>query len=446
MGTNSLGLITFIVIFVLILKIYISSPKKSDMMEFCKDKIVELNRMLKHANQSVGYIETGKDLRGEERNFEQLTREVECNVNSLKYHIQQLTELQEKKILIDLIENVLANFRKFDVDILDAYSRKYNDNYAKAEQWKTYGNLASKIGETILFYDPQDYLANKVHVTNIPKQMDVSEMKLRGYGYGISYIVKKIFNYQKTKKIKKCNVIKTHINNFNRITSEFRCAFNNLNGIKNELIVSLTEDIKEDEQVYSQDMTNSIDDNINIKKKPGRTKGEWTSGDLSLLDEAGLIQLMLEIYNKTNNYEFKDVSNIDKESYDAIWAAITYYSALRLNYVNKKYKPNSAPYERTIKNLHLNCSRNTVADYYIYVELYFSVSPVESIKEFIDLAKMNQIEELKKQLKALEHTSTSLSIAKLEFFAINYNVLCIMCEQLTELFTKKLELKLYGNK
>ena len=414
-------------------------------MEFCKGKIAELNRMLKHANQSVGYIETGKDLRGEERNFEQLTREVERNVNSLKQHIQQLTELQDKKLLVELIENVLANFRKFDVDILDAYCRKYNDNYAKAEQWKTYGNIASKIGETILFYDPQDYLTYKVHVTNIPQQMDVSEMKFRGYSYGISYIVKKIFNYQKTKKTKKCNVIKTHINNFNRITSEFRCAFNNLNGIKNELIVSLTKDIKEDEQVYSQDMTNPIDNNINIKKKPGRTKGEWTYGDLSVLDEAALVQLMLELYNNTNNYEFKDVSNIDKESYDAIWAAITYYSALRLNYVNTKYKPNSTPYERTIKSLHLNCSRNTVADYYVYVELFFSVPPAESIQEFIDLAKMNQIEELKKQLKTLEHASTNLSIAKLEFFAINYNTLRIMCEQLTQLFTKKLELKLYGN-
>ena len=410
-------------------------------MEFCKGKIAELNRMLKHANQSVGYIETGKDLRGEERNFEQLTREVERNVNSLKQHIQQLTELQDKKLLVELIENVLANFRKFDVDILDAYRRKYNDNYAKAEQWKAYENLASKIEDTILF----DYTQAKSDVTNSPQTMDNSNLKFIGGVLGGSYLTKLILNFIKQKDIKVCDVVKTHINNFNRITSEFRCAFNNLNGIKNELIVSLTESIKEDAQMYSQDMTNPIDDNINIKKKPGRTKEKWTSGDLSVLDEAVLIQLMLELYNKTNNYEFKDVSSIDKESYDAIWAAITYYSALRLNYVNTKYKPNSTPYERTIKSLHLNCSRNTIADYYVYVELFFSVPPAESIQEFIDLAKMNQIEELKKQLKTLEHASTNLSIAKLEFFAINYNTLRIMCEQLTQLFTKKLELKLYGN-
>lgn len=178
-------------------------------MEQCKYCIEEMNKMLDHAHKSATYIEKGKDLRGEERNFEQLTRELQRNINSLKINIKHLVELDEKKQLVGLIDDVYAKYYKFDVDILEVYTRKYNKLYSKVSNLQNYENTAIDIAYNAFFYDPfhtnvtndNDYYLPSVSLeTDIPEPMSQTELKIRGGIFGLSLLAKLLLRGKRKKK------------------------------------------------------------------------------------------------------------------------------------------------------------------------------------------------------------------------------------------------------
>ena len=424
-------------------------------MEQCKYCIEEMNKMLDHAHKSATYIEKGKDLRGEERNFEQLTRELQRNINSLKINIKHLVELDEKKQLVGLIDDVYAKYYKFDVDILEVYSRKYNKLYSKVSNLRNYENTAIDIAYNAFFYDPfhtnvtndNDYYLPSVSLeTDIPKPMSQTELKIRGGIFGLSLLAKLLLRGKRKKEERKCVDVETKINNFNRITSEFRDIFKELKEIKNSLNINIVQEednnLSEEEGLQSQGFASPINESttdINEQKTNhrGRNKEDWTSNDLNLLDKKSLTILMMGLCNITNVCNYKEVNGINSKQYDAIWAAIAYFSAKRLGYVNEQCKPNSLPYERTIKTLGLNCTRNTISDYYDYVILFLSHPVSEFCKELMDLADRNELAKLKEKLKSIN--ASKYSEAKLQFFAMNHKVINYLCNQLTILFEEEVK-------
>lgn len=434
------------------------NPDNPMNMEQCKYYIEEMSKMLDHAYKSATYIEKGKDLRGEERNFEQLTRELQHNINSLKINIQHLTELDEKKQLVGLIDDAYVKYRKFDMEILEVYSRQHNEYYSKVKKLQNYENTASDIAYNAFFHDPfygksindEYYIPNVSSETDTLEPMSQTEFKMRGGIFGLSLLAKLVLWRKRKKEEPKCIDIETKINNFNHITSEFRDIFKELVEIKNSLNINIAQEeervLSEEEGCQSQDFVSSenestTDANEQEASHRGRNKEIWTSNDLSLLDEKSLTILMMGLYNKTNACNYKQVSGINNKQYDAIWAAIAYHSAKRLGYVNEKCKPNSSSFERTIKALGLNCTRNTISDYYDYVILFLSYPVNELFKELMDLADINELAKLKENLKSINEAS-KYSDAKLQFFAMNHKVINSLCNQLTLLFEEEVKKKL----
>lgn len=426
------------------------NPDNPMNMEQCKYYIEEMSRMLDHAHKSATYIEKGKDLRGEERNFEQLTRELQRNINSLKINIQHLTELDEKKQLVGLIDDAYAKFRKFDMEILEVYSRQYNEYYSKVKKLKIYENTASDIAYNAFSHNPfhGKSINDEYYLPNVSLEpMSQTELKMRGGILGFSLFAKLVLREKRKKEERKCVDIETKINKFNHITSEFRNIFKELVEIKNSLNINIAQEeereLSEEEGCQSQDFVSpenesTTDANEQEANHRGRNKEIWTSNDLNLLDEKSLTILMMGLYNKTNACNYKQVNGINNKQYDAIWAAIAYYSAKRLGYVNEKCKPNSSSYERTIKALGLNCTRNTILDYYDYVILFLSHPVSELFKELMDLADINELAKLKENFKRINEAS-KYSEAKLQFFAMNHKVINSLCNQLTLLFEEEVK-------
>lgn len=435
------------------------NPDNPMNMEQCKYYIEEMSRMLDHAHKSATYIEKGRDLRGEERNFEQLTRELQRNINSLKINIQHLTELDDKRQLVGLIDNVYAKYRKFDADILEGYSRKCNDFYSQVNKLQNYEKIASDIAFNAFFSSPiygkatndDEYYVPCVSLETYKLEpMSKTEENIRSGIFGLSLLAKLLLRRKRKKEEHKCIDIKTKINNFNRITSEFRYIFKELEDIKNSLNINIVQEVEkgvsEEEGCQSQDSVSpenesTFDTNEQEASHRGRNKEIWTSNELNLLDEKSLIILMMGLYNKTNTCNYKQVNGINNKQYDAIWAAIAYHSAKRLGYVNEKCKPNSSSFERTIKALGLNCTRNTISDYYDYVILFLSYPVNELFKELMDLADINELAKLKENLKSINEAS-KYSEAKLQFFAMNHKVINSLCNQLTLLFEEEVKKKL----
>ena len=76
----------------------------------------ELERIITHAEKSIPNIKEGNNQRLEEIKFEQLTRESESKLNSLKFEVEALTDVEIMVKAAKDMCNILQKFKKIDTE------------------------------------------------------------------------------------------------------------------------------------------------------------------------------------------------------------------------------------------------------------------------------------------------------------------------------------------
>lgn len=161
-----------------------------------------MKQIISHANKSVSYIEKGKDLRSEEQYFDQLVRDIQDRVNSLTYHIPLISDIEEKKELVELIENIYNEFQRFDKVYIDKYVQKQN---AYKDSIKKCQDISDLTASSI--YPISSTLTNGSLSDNL---LNFSNRLM-----ALTNIVAKCCKWEKKRRLKKTE---NNIADFNRIT------------------------------------------------------------------------------------------------------------------------------------------------------------------------------------------------------------------------------------
>lgn len=398
-------------------------------MEFksCNDILKELKQILFDANSSV--LEMGKknnNLTIIKMNFEQLSREVNSKMNSFDSMIRLLKTNFEREFILNEIDKLYDDFCKFDIDILLSYLKK-NDLHEKELKSLEYlymdkGNVQES--NNILESFPTNPKTN-IWEFILPK-------KVRLFIWG----KERIATAQKS-----LNASKKQIENFMDITKRFRYEF------KRILIFYdfIEEEISKENRLCLPPKTanDKSDNNSEEKKKPGPKEKIWMKGKLGQLSECDIEIILNEIYNKTKNFLFKDVEGIQRSKYNNIWSAIVFYSAKRIGFVEPDDKPGQ-PYEKTIKKVISNVSRNTIADYYHCIEKFFSTTNntiTDKMQE--TYSSLSEIE-IKLVINKISE-QFGVSPSKSHFIIANYKRIDELIETISYEFEKQTEIFICDN-
>lgn len=388
----------------------------------CINIIKELLQILNHANNSIASIEREDNLPVIKIKFEQLSRDVKRNINSLELYVPQIKTDFEKRVVMEGIDNLYDEFCKFDVDLLLSYLSKIGLNEKMLDFWDS--SCLDKERE-------KESSNSQIPLTDITEQI---KWKLF-----IPQIFRRLFGYnqQIEDTRKSLEDAKRRINNFMDITKEFRNEFKRIllvyDFIEEKLSVNdrIYLPLINDNEEINED--NLVDLGETGKNKPGAKEKIWMKGDLRQLSMRDVEILLNELYNKTNNLLFKDVEGIQRSKYNNIWASIVFYSAKTIGYVDPDDKPGQ-PYEKTMKKILSNVSRNTIADYYQCIDKFFSVEN-EEIRENM-LQKYPSLNDLEIKL-VINNLSNKLGISysKCNFLCANNKRI----EELIEVISLELE-------
>lgn len=336
-----------------------------------KCMLAELNRIITHAENAIPNVGNSNNQRWEEINFEQLTRDSESRLNVLKREVHAITDIETLNAVAKDTSIVLQRFQKFDKETICKIEDQLKA--AKTELEKAINDKASFQAE----------LNNEPFITT-----DSQPGLLEAFAY-----LTKIWAERKIEKNydKFIHDTKDKINHYNRfierfeqITAEFRNVLRGLNDIQ-QLILEKIERIT---IVDVEKITANESDNRESNKKVGRNREKWYGEKWENLSEEEVEQRMKYAYDSTSSKlcELKAEKNIAGEDiYNAVWAAIYFYTAEISNVVAPQKKANCIGFiggvndPRGLYKLGINCNRGTVLKYYTIVKAFLkAITELES--------------------------------------------------------------------
>jgi len=405
-------------------------------MEFayCINRLNELSQILIHAQKHIRVISSAKGLRLTEITYDQLTREAQSKINDLRIKVPLVSRLNNKEDILLRIDDLCEKFSQFDLEITTSVKKKsYKDilkDYISNHDDDDDDNAD----------DDDDFLS----LLNESKLPILNPFNIKGF---IANLIQKRKQRKFERRFKRAQ---KYIDNFRNVTSEFRLTcqglyeiydtlYNDINTISKSVLMSSTIDPSENgyENLFADD--SGVETTI---KKRGPKPKMWMKGKLENFNEEEIKWILLELNAKTNDLPFKEVNNIRKEhQYDNIWAAIVFYAAQILGYVDPEDKPGQ-PFETSIKSIdNIEASRNSISDYYKYIKYFFDIEQERVREKLEQKPSENEIDYIVKHI----HKETQMSFQKIKFFCFNIKQISYKIEQITDEFTNivntKLELK-----
>ena len=397
---------------------------------YCINRLNKLSQILIHAQKHIRVISSAKGLRLTEITYDQLTRETQSKINDLRINVSSVSGLSNKEAILSRIDDLCEKFSQFDIEITSSVKKKSYKDILK---------------DYILNHDDDDDDDDDfLSILNDSKIPMLNPFNVKGI---ISNLIQKKKQRKFERRFKRAQ---KYIDSFRNVTSEFRLTcqglyeiydtlYNDINALKKNLLINPSIDSPEtdDENLF----TNDCGMETTIRKRGPKPK-TWAKGELEKFNEEEIKWVLLELNAKTNDLPFTEVSNIRKEhQYDNIWAAIVFYSAQIIGYVDPDDKPGQ-PFETSIKAIdNIEASRNSISDYYKYIKYFFDIKQ-DRIREKLE-QKLSK-DEIKYIAKYI-YKETQMSSQKIEFFCLNIKQIAYKIEQITDelknIVNKKLELK-----
>ena len=399
---------------------------------YCINSLNELSQILVHAQKHIRVISSARGLRLTEVIYDQLTRETQSKINDLRIKVSLVGELSNKEDLLLRIDELCEKFSQFDLEITTSVKKKSYKDILK------------------------DYISN--HDDDEDDNADddflglLNESKLPMLNpFNVKGIITSLMQKRKQRKFeRRFKRAEKYIDCFRNVTSEFRLTcqglyeiydtlYNDINTINKSVLMSST--IDPSENGYENLLTDDNGIETTVKKRGPKPK-MWMKGKLENFNEEEIKWILLELNAKTNDLPFEEVNNIRKEhQYDNIWAAIVFYAAQILGYVDPEDKPGQ-PFETSIKSIdNIEASRNSISDYYKYIKYFFDIEQDHVREKLEQKPSKNEIDYITK----LIHQKTQMSSQKIKFFSLNIKQISYKIEQITKEFKNivntKLELK-----
>lgn len=396
---------------------------------YCINRLNELSQILIHAQKHIRVISSAKGLRLTEITYDQLTRETQSKINDLRINVSSVSGLSNKEAILSRIDDLCEKFSQFDLEITSSVKKKSYKDILK---------------DYILNHDDDDDDDDFLSILNDSKIPMLNPFNVKG-------IISNLIQKKKQRKFeRRFKMAQKYIDSFRNVTSEFRLTcqglyeiydtlYNDINALNKNLLINPSIDSSEtdDENLF----TNDCGMETTIRKRGPKPK-TWAKGELEKFNEEEIKWVLLELNAKTNDLPFTEVSNIRKEhQYDNIWAAIVFYSAQIIGYVDPDDKPGQ-PFETSIKTIdNIEASRNSISDYYKYIKYFFDIKQ-DRIREKLE-QKLSK-DEIKYIAKYI-YKETQMSSQKIEFFCLNIKQIAYKIEQIIDelknIVNKKLELK-----
>lgn len=328
-----------------------------------KCMLAELNRIISHAEKAVQNVGESNNQRLEEINFEQLTRDSESRLNVLKREVHAITDIEMMNAAAKDTSTVLNRFQEFDKGIICKIEEQLKiarTKYEEAINCKT---------------SFQDGLDNDRYITTDYRSDLKEKLFVECYKYILKRIFGKIFDKQIHDTKDKINHYNRFIERFEQITAEFRVVLRELNDIQQMLL----EKIERFTIVDVEKITANESDSQEANKKVGRNREKWYGEMWQNLSEEEVDRRMKQAYDATSSKlsELKAEKNIAGEDiYNAVWAAIYFYTAEKANAVAPQKKANcigfigDANAPRGLYKLGINCNKGTVLKYYTIVKAF----------------------------------------------------------------------------
>lgn len=356
-----------------------------------KCMLAELNRIISHAEKAVQNVGENNNQRLEEINFEQLTRDSESRLNVLKREVHAITDIEMMYAAAKDTSTVLNRFQQFDKDTICKIEEQLKA--AKTE-------LENAINDKASF---QTELNNEPIITTGSQPSFLETLARLGKAWADRKIKKEIDSsiHHSEKEI---NYYTQFIERFEQITAEFRAVLRGLNDIQQELLEKIEKFTIVNVEITTANESVSQEAN----KKVGRNREKWYGGKWENHSEEEVEQRMKHAYDATSSElsGLKAEKNIaGEEIYNAVWAAIYFYTAEKANVVASQKKANCIGFIGGVKDprglykLGINCNRGTVLKYYTIVKAFLKAitehnSDTPITCQFIELAsdEKNNIE------------------------------------------------------
>lgn len=398
-------------------------------LKSCNDILKELKQILFDANSSISEMDKKDDnLTLIKITFGQLSREVNSKMNSFESKICLLRTNFEREFILNEIDKLYDEFCKFDIDILLSYLKQIGI-YEKELKSLEYLYLDKDMDLDLGSNDKLSLLWINIERNTLEY---ILPKKLVSLIWGKKRIVKAKNTLDTTKK---------QIANFLDTTKRFREEF------KRILIIYdfIEEEISKENRLCLplESTSDKLDNDSGEKKRPGPKEKVWMKGKLSKLSESDVEMVLNEIYNITKNFLFKDVEGIQRSKYNNIWAAIVFYSAKRIGFVNPEDKPGQ-PYEKTIKKIISNVSRNTIADYYHCIDKFFSTTNDAIINNMQETYSSFSEADIKIIINKISE-QFGIPPSKSHFFIANYKRIYDLIETICYEFEKQTEICICNN-
>lgn len=324
--------------------------------------LTELNRIIRHAENAVPNIGESNNLRWEEINFEQLTRDSENRLNMLKGEVHAITDIEMMNAVAEDMSTILRKFQEFDIGTI----RKIEEQLKAAKT-----ELENAINDKASF---QTELNNEPIITTGSQPSLLETLARLGKAWADRKIKKEIDSsiHHSEKGI---NYYTQFIERFEQITAEFRAVLRGLNDIQQELLEKIEKFTIVNVEITTANESVSQEAN----KKVGRNREKWYGGNWENHSEEEVEQRMKHAYDATSSKlsELKAEKNIaGKDIYNAVWAAIYFYTAEEVDVVAPQKKANcigfigDVDYPRGLYKLGINCNKGTVLKYYTIVKAF----------------------------------------------------------------------------
>lgn len=323
-----------------------------------KYMLSELNRIIAHAEKSVPNVEEGNNQRWEEINFEQLTRDSESRLNVLRREVHALTDIETMNATAKDFSIILERFQKFD----DGFLVKINNRIKHAKE-----ELEEAENRRFAYSTDSDYDS---YLTSDTKM---------SFWESLFHLAKEVIKYREDEHISKT---KHHIHDytqlierFNHITAEFRSVVSELYNIQQTLL----EKIEKSTEIKAEVTETEENTSKGINNKAGRKHEPWYGAKWEKLSEEEVELRMKQAYDATSTKlsELKAEKTLAGEDlYNAVWAAIYFYTAEEANVVAPQKRANCIGFiggandSRGLYKLGIKCNRSTVLKYYTIVKAF----------------------------------------------------------------------------
>ena len=320
----------------------------------------ELERIITHAEKSIPNIEEGNNQRLEEIKFEQLTRESESKLNSLKFEVEALTDIEIMVKAAKDMCNIRQKFTKIDTEVLLNINIKLMH---ASEHLEKLINQRQSIKNDIDYY-------KSITPKEQPKHPFL-DFLISICEIGADRSSRKSVNNAK----KRLNDIGIYKERFEQITEEFRIVLRKLCEIHDNLLVRI-------DKTKGVSIANLIAEEKKSSNR-GRKPESWWGGKWENLTEQEVEQRLKQAYEATYSLlsDLEGEKNIDiNNCRNAVWAAVYFYAAEAEGLVNPNKSANSICFigekdnPRGLYNIGVNCNKGTVHNYYKIIKTFLNAT------------------------------------------------------------------------